>query len=246
MSLDATIEEISINSSSGTVAGGESVDNNGGVIDDTWIFLFDSGTSGKIIGANAGYIDDFSDLTSEIAPTNSGNEYFNLPANFFTGTWVSGDSYSFRTTAKLDERTYISNHYYYQVASGNVDLSSDTIKAVLCNDSLTFDIDSHATYSDISTYELSTGNGYTNGGITLTRNGSLTEDDTNDQAYQEYNTIQIDASGGTIGPFKHIVFFDDDTADNTIIGCITYRDTWSITNGNSFYLFEPITNILGS
>lgn len=249
MSLDATIEEIQKVSTSGTTSGSLAVDNNGGVVDDTWIAVFASATTGSIFGANTGHVHDFTELSSEMAPTNAdggGNEYFSIPGNYFTGSWLADDTYSFKTTKRYDQRIYIPNHYLYQLGAGAVNLSSDTIKAMLCDSSLTFDIDSHATKTDVDTYELTAGSGYTSGGETLVRDGSWTEDDTEDQGYQEFNDIQWTASGGSIGPFLHVVFYDDDTSDDTIIACLTFRSAYTIADGNSFYVKDPISKILGS
>jgi hypothetical protein len=50
--------------------------------------------------------------------------------------------------------------------------------------------------------EIATGNGYTSGGISLSRNATdfdvLTEDDTNDIAYVQVKDIVWTASGGTL------------------------------------------------
>lgn len=96
---DATVVGGSANTASGTTSGDISVDNAGGVVNDEWTVLFTSASAVVIYGKNSGHIGDFTDLAVEIAPDNSGNPYFSIPANFFTGTWAADDMYMFTTTA---------------------------------------------------------------------------------------------------------------------------------------------------
>ena len=131
--------------------------------------------------------------------------------------------------------TTISNHFKYQLADKQIDLSADTLKAVLLGTSFTFDADSHATYSDVSASELSTGNGYTAGGEALTTL-TLAEDDTDNRAEMTCDDVQWDASGGDIGPFGAAIIYDDTTSDDTVILCVDFGTDYTIPNGSSFQL----------
>ena len=115
----------------------------------------------------------------------------------------------------------LSNHYKAMKQKGEIDLEDDVIKAILMNTTFTFDPDSHATYSDISANELSTGNGYTVNDKTLS-GGSTTEDDADDEAYTDYDDVIWPASGGSIGPTGACCLVDDTTPDDTVIGCIDF------------------------
>jgi hypothetical protein len=46
----------------------------------------------------------------EFSPANGGADYFAIPANFFTGTWAAGDTFSFVTTAYAASGAYDSAH----------------------------------------------------------------------------------------------------------------------------------------
>jgi len=100
---DASIAAGSINSSAGTTTGELSVDQNGGVINERWTAVFTSATEGSIFGEVTGKVTDFSGLTSAIEPDNTGagsENYFSIPANFFSGTWAAGDTFTFWTSKK--------------------------------------------------------------------------------------------------------------------------------------------------
>lgn len=100
--VDATIAAGNINSSAGTTTGELAVDQLGGVINERWTVVFTSATEGSIFGEVVGKVHDFSGLTSAIEPTNTGEsqDYFSIPASFFSGTWAAGDTFTFWTTKK--------------------------------------------------------------------------------------------------------------------------------------------------
>jgi hypothetical protein len=71
-----------------------------GVIDEEWVVIFNSETSGKIFGKNTGYIHSFANLTDAMSPVHDTTlKYFTIPASFFTGTWAADDVYTFYTSA---------------------------------------------------------------------------------------------------------------------------------------------------
>lgn len=127
----------------------------------------------------------------------------------------------------------LSNHYKFQLMSANIDFDADTFKAALAATTFTFNIDSHATYTDVSASELANGNGYTTGGVTLT-GVSVTEDDTNDRASVTWSNAQWTASGGSIGPSPGMFIIDDTSADDTIVGYIDFGSDQTATDGGTF------------
>jgi len=98
------------------------------------------------------------------------------------------------------------------------------------------------TLSEIT--HLSTGNGYTSGGVAIPRNSTgwptLTEDDTNDYAQAVMQAASWTASGGSIGPFQYVVLTGDGgTVGNrevlawwplSVAVTISNGSTWSANN----------------
>lgn len=74
------------------------VTNAGGVVADEWIVIFTGANTGMIVGKYTGHVHDFTALDSAMTPDDGVNPYFSIPANFFTGTWANGDTYTFYTT----------------------------------------------------------------------------------------------------------------------------------------------------
>lgn len=126
----------------------------------------------------------------------------------------------------------LSNHYKYQKDIGNINLSSDTVKSILMNTTFTFNEDTHATLADVTADQLATLNGYTQNDKTLT-GASVTEDDANNKSKTTYDNVTHTASGGSIGPTGSMLFYDDTTADDTVIGCTDYGTDYTIPDGSS-------------
>lgn len=141
----------------------------------------------------------------------------------------------------------LSNHYKYQLSKKKVDLSADTLIAILMNNTYAFDKDTDATLANIASDQLATGNGYTQNNKELTTK-VLTEDDTNDKAVMTCDDISWTASGGSIGPTGAAVLLDfsalDDTEfftteiDRTFTGGGTH---WA--NGDLGTLFDETTDL---
>lgn len=132
--------------------------------------------------------------------------------------------------------TELSNHYKFQLVSGNIDWDTDSFKIILMATAFTFDKDAHATYANVSASELATGNGYTQNTKTLPA-ATVTEDDTNDRAEITFAAdpdIQWTASGGSIGPSPGAIIFDDTTTDDTIVGYIDFGSDQTATDGGTF------------
>lgn len=110
--VSSTSKKGSVASAAGTVSADEiAVTNDGGVVDDVWTVVFASATSFSVYGAATGHVGDHSDLSTAFAPDNSGNPYFSIPANFFTGTWEADDTFTFSTTAFVaGTAAYADNH----------------------------------------------------------------------------------------------------------------------------------------
>src|ERR1700727_819616 len=90
------------------------------------------------------------------------------------------------------------------VNGGNLNLTSDTQKIMLTN---TAPVATNTTYSSISANELASGGGYTTGGVTITSPSS-----NNASGVQTISgTIASPTwtgSGGGMGPFRYVVWYD--------------------------------------
>ena len=87
------------------------VDDAGGAVDDVFTVVFTGAIAGKIYGKEAGLVHTFAAVDAVMTPDNSGNPYFSIPANFFTGTWAADDTYSFKTAPFVaGTSAYADNH----------------------------------------------------------------------------------------------------------------------------------------
>ena len=106
-------------------------------------------------------------------------------------------------------------------------LGSDTLKVLLTNTAPSL---SNTVKADISG-ELSTANGYTAGGATITVTSSA-------QSSGLYTLIASDvtwtASGGSIGPFRYSVIYNDTAANDELIGYIDYGYSVTVASGQTF------------
>ena len=120
------------------------------------------------------------------------------------------------------------------IADGTMDLDGDTFKVMLTSSSYTPSASTHTKKSDV-TNELSTANGYTQGGATLssvtwTRSGGTA---TFDAADTEWT-----ASGGSITA-RYAVIYDDTAADDELIAYILLDNSpadVTATDGNKLSL----------
>jgi hypothetical protein len=106
-------------------------------------------------------------------------------------------------------------------------LGSDTLKVLLTNTAPSL---SNTVKADISG-ELSTANGYTAGGATITVTASS-------QSSGLYTLIASDvtwtASGGSIGPFRYAVIYNDTASSDQLIGYIDYGYSITVASGQTF------------
>jgi len=138
-----------------------------------------------------------------------------------------------------------SNHWKYQLGKKQVDISADTFKIILMNDSFAFDKDAHATLADVTaspSAELATGYGYTRQNKELS-GGSWAEDDSEDKGLRTFDNVSWTASGGSIGPTGSAVVYDDTTSDKTVVGCIDYGTDYTVPDGASFQITAPVISI---
>jgi hypothetical protein len=117
------------------------------------------------------------------------------------------------------------------MANKEVDLDTDTIKVALFTSSATVGADVVG-LSDLGANQVANGNGYTTGGVAVTP--SLADQDGSDNVKYDISDPSWTASGGSIGPFRYAVVYDDTHASDQIIYIIDLGTNVTISSGASF------------
>ena len=114
------------------------------------------------------------------------------------------------------------------VAEGVHNLGSDTLKILLTN---TAPVNTNSVKADLT--EISAGNGYTAGGTAVTITSSA-------QSAGTYklvgNDVVFTASGGTIGPFRYAVLYNDTPTSpaDPLIGWWDYGSSITLAAAETF------------
>lgn len=80
-----------------------------GPITDTFTVVFSSTSAFDVYGTTEGDLGSGT-VSAEFSPANGGADYFAIPANYFTGTWAAGETYTFSTAAFAAAGAYDNNH----------------------------------------------------------------------------------------------------------------------------------------
>lgn len=124
------------------------------------------------------------------------------------------------------------NHVKYLLAYGAIDFSSDVFKIILMESGFSFNKDTHEEYADVLANELATANGYTQGGETLT-GLAMTEDDTDDRCEITWDNVSWTAAGGSIGPARGAIIYDDTIVGDPIVGYIDFGSDYTQAEGGT-------------
>lgn len=118
------------------------------------------------------------------------------------------------------------NSFPENLAEKVFNLGTDTIKVMLTN---TAPSASNTVKADIT--EISAGNGYTAGGTAATTSSSA-------QTSGTYKLVLADvvftAAGGSFGPFRYVVLYDDTASSDQLIGWWDYGSAITIGSGETF------------
>ena len=129
------------------------------------------------------------------------------------------------------------NAFVENLAEKVFNLGSDTLKVMLTNAAPSA---SNSVKADLT--EISAGNGYTSGGTAATISSSA-------QTSGTYKLVLADvvftAAGGSIGPFRYAVLYDDTAASDQLIGYWDYGSSITISSGETFTVdFNASTGIM--
>lgn len=117
------------------------------------------------------------------------------------------------------------NSFVEALAEKVHNLGSDTLKVMLTNSAPSA---SNTVKADIT--EISAGNGYTAGGATITVSSSSQTSGTYKLVLAD---VTITASGGSIGPFRYVVIYNDTAASDELIAYYDYGSSVSINTGEN-------------
>jgi hypothetical protein len=122
-----------------------------------------------------------------------------------------------------------------------LNLNSDTLRDLLTNtvpNTADIKVDTTATPCTIASTsnasEIAAGNGYTKKGTAI---GSNAYSQSSGTATLTGGNVVYTASGGTIGPFRYVVCFDDTsgtTATRSVIGWWDYGSALTLNSGETF------------
>lgn len=118
------------------------------------------------------------------------------------------------------------NQYIADVYNGVHDFSSDTIKAYLTN---TLPVAANSVKADIA--EISAGNGYSAGGVTVPVTSSTQTSGTYSLVM---GTDPVITATGAIGPFQYVVFYNDTAASDSLIQWYDYGSAVTMADGDTF------------
>lgn len=120
------------------------------------------------------------------------------------------------------------NQFTDDLCSGVHNFASHTIKAYLSN--ATPDAAADSVKADLA--EISAGNGYSAGGVTVTVSSVTQSSGTCSVAVSDPSVIT--ASGGTIGPFRYVVFYNDTSASKSLINWYDYGSSITLADTETF------------
>lgn len=118
-------------------------------------------------------------------------------------------------------------------------LGADTLKVALTN---SVPLATNTIFANIT--EIAAGNGYTAGGTATTISSSL---QTSGVYKLTITDVVFTASGGTIGPFRYVVFYNDTPTSpvDPLIAYFDYGSSISLANGETFTVdFDSSAGVL--
>ena len=125
-----------------------------------------------------------------------------------------------------------SNRVKYLLAFNAIDFVSDEFRIILMKSGFVFNKDTHHGYADVVASELGAGFGYSATGQALT-GIAMVEDDGDDRCEVTWDNASWTAGGGAIGPVRGAIIYDEDVADDPIIGYIDFGSDYTQADGGT-------------
>jgi hypothetical protein len=130
------------------------------------------------------------------------------------------------------------NSFVEALAEKTHNLGSDTLKVLLCN---TAPVATNTIKANLT--EITAGNGYTAGGSAASITSSAQTSGTYKLVLGDPTTWT--ASGGSIGPFRYAVLYNDTATNDELIGFWDYGSSITLAAGESFAVdFDASTGVL--
>lgn len=117
------------------------------------------------------------------------------------------------------------NRLKYNIMKKLVDLSGDTFKVILLNNSHAFNAD-HNVLTDVNANELAASGNYATGGATLST-PTVTQDDTNDCG--TFDAVDISWTTATFTAYHAVIY--DTTVSNNLVCSIDFGGAKSVSAG---------------
>ncbi len=108
----------------------------------------------------------------------------------------------------------------------DINCATDTFKIALTNTAP--NVGTHEFLADAT--EISAGNGYSAGGVTI---GTTSSETGGTFSLTPSGDVVITASGGTIGPFRYAVFYSDTPTNDPLLSSFDYGSSITLNDGES-------------
>jgi hypothetical protein len=129
------------------------------------------------------------------------------------------------------------NSFVEAVAEKKHDLGADVLKVLLTN---TAPAATNSVKADLA--EIAAGNGYPAGGAQATQASSA---QTSGTYKLVLNDVVFTAAGGSIGPFRYAVLYNDSAANDELIGWHDYGSSITLLDGETFtWNADPTSGVL--
>lgn len=123
--------------------------------------------------------------------------------------------------------------FLQEAQQGEHDVLSHALVVVLLTSSFSFDPATHATYADISAYELPEGNGYSQKSKVLNVDG-ISQDGTNSRVVVSCTNPSWEVSGESWTDLQYAAVINDSHANDTLVTCINFETVYSLDPGTPF------------
>ena len=115
-------------------------------------------------------------------------------------------------------------------------LNTDTLKVALTN---TLPVNTQTAFDPVTNHAApASANGYTAGGVDVVNTWS----ETAGTATLAGSDVTFTASGGTIGPFRYVVLYNDTNATDALCMYYDHGSVVTLADGESF-VFDILTNL---